>query len=174
MGPGMLRPMASASKMSSATRAITAVSRSPIAKQSVCAATSPNPIGAVGIGRRTQQPAARYIAIVGAFAVHGAYACCASAGSAWNGPFAHLYGTGGMRRVHLRGHTNIRKRLLLHGRLQSRTAHATVDRRRHAARAPEAPPCGSDWPSDVYSELARVCGASLVARTALVTSIARS
>jgi transposase len=29
-------------------------------------------------------------------------------------PFAHLYGTGGMRRVHLRGHTNIRKRLLLH------------------------------------------------------------
>ena len=29
-------------------------------------------------------------------------------------PFAHLYETGGMRRVHLRGHTNIRKRLLIH------------------------------------------------------------
>jgi transposase len=29
-------------------------------------------------------------------------------------PFAHLYGTGGMRRVHLRGHTNILKRLLIH------------------------------------------------------------
>jgi len=29
-------------------------------------------------------------------------------------PFAHLYETGGMRRVHLRGHANIRKRLLLH------------------------------------------------------------
>jgi hypothetical protein len=28
-------------------------------------------------------------------------------------PFAHLYETGGMR-VHLRGHTNIRKRLLIH------------------------------------------------------------
>lgn len=28
--------------------------------------------------------------------------------------FAHLYETGGMRRVHLRGHANIRKRLLLH------------------------------------------------------------
>jgi transposase len=28
--------------------------------------------------------------------------------------FAHLYETGGMRRVHLRGHTNIRKRLLIH------------------------------------------------------------
>jgi transposase len=29
-------------------------------------------------------------------------------------PFAHLYETGGMRRVHLRGHTNMRKRLLIH------------------------------------------------------------
>ena len=29
-------------------------------------------------------------------------------------PFAHLYETGGMRRVDLRGHTNIRKRLLIH------------------------------------------------------------
>jgi transposase len=29
-------------------------------------------------------------------------------------PFAHLYETGGMRRVYLRGHTNIRKRLLVH------------------------------------------------------------
>src|SRR5215204_448121 len=27
---------------------------------------------------------------------------------------AHLYGTGGMRRTHLRGHTNILKRLLIH------------------------------------------------------------
>lgn len=29
-------------------------------------------------------------------------------------PFAHLYETGGLRRVHLRGHTNILKRLLVH------------------------------------------------------------
>jgi transposase len=29
-------------------------------------------------------------------------------------PFAHLYDTGGMRRVYLRGHSNIRKRLLIH------------------------------------------------------------
>jgi transposase len=29
-------------------------------------------------------------------------------------PFAHLYETGGMRRVYLRGHDNIRKRLLIH------------------------------------------------------------
>jgi transposase len=29
-------------------------------------------------------------------------------------PFAHLYETGGLRRAHLRGHTNILKRLLIH------------------------------------------------------------
>jgi transposase len=29
-------------------------------------------------------------------------------------PFAHLYETGGLRRMHLRGHTNILKRLLIH------------------------------------------------------------
>ena len=29
-------------------------------------------------------------------------------------PNAHLYDTGGMRRVHLRGHSNIVKRLLVH------------------------------------------------------------
>jgi transposase len=28
--------------------------------------------------------------------------------------FAHLYDTGGMRRTHLRGYTNILKRLLVH------------------------------------------------------------
>ena len=28
--------------------------------------------------------------------------------------FAHLYDTGGMRRTHLRGHTNILKRLVIH------------------------------------------------------------
>ena len=29
-------------------------------------------------------------------------------------PFAHLYETGALRRVHLRGHTNILKRVLVH------------------------------------------------------------
>jgi hypothetical protein len=29
-------------------------------------------------------------------------------------PFGHLYETGGLRRVHLRGHANILKRLLIH------------------------------------------------------------
>jgi transposase len=32
-------------------------------------------------------------------------------------PFAHLYETGGLRRAHLRGHTNIRKRLLIESAL---------------------------------------------------------
>ena len=50
--------------------------------------------------------------------------------------FAHLYDTGGMRRTHLRGHTNILKRLLHScGWLQSRARHASSDRDRHAARA---------------------------------------
>ena len=36
---------------------------------------------------------------------------------------AHLYGTGRMRRVHLRGHSNILKRLLTHACLEERIAH---------------------------------------------------
>jgi transposase len=35
-------------------------------------------------------------------------------GELLEGPFAHLYQTGGMRRVHLHGHENILKRILLH------------------------------------------------------------
>ena len=38
----------------------------------------------------------------------------ASKGRADRTLFAHLYDTGGMRRTHLRGHTNILKRLLIH------------------------------------------------------------
>jgi hypothetical protein len=36
------------------------------------------------------------------------------AGRPSNGSFAHVYDTGGMRRTHLRGHTNILKRILIH------------------------------------------------------------
>ena len=50
--------------------------------------------------------------------------------------FAHLYDTGGMRRTHLRGHTNILKAPPDScGWLQSRARHASSDRDRHAARA---------------------------------------
>ena len=52
-------------------------------------------------------------------------------------PNAHLYATGGMRRVHLRGHPNILKRLLVHvWRLQSRAADAAADGRGHTAEPP--------------------------------------
>lgn len=43
-------------------------------------------------------------------------------------PFTHLYETGGMRRVHLRGHTNILKRLLIHIRLAIGARGADVSR----------------------------------------------
>lgn len=51
--------------------------------------------------------------IVSAFAAHGGCACCGSAVNDWSGPLP-ISMTGGMRRVHLRGHTNIRQRLLIH------------------------------------------------------------
>ena len=55
--------------------------------------------------------------------------------------FAHAYETGGMRRVHLRGHPNILKRLLVHvGGTQPRAASAPPDRGRHA---PEPAGAGS-------------------------------
>ena len=60
-------------------------------------------------------------------------------------PNAHLYETGGMRRVHLRGHPNILKRLL-RARLwlQPRVAHAAADGRRYAAEPP-GPRGGPSW-----------------------------
>ena len=61
-------------------------------------------------------------------------------------PFAHLYETGGMRRVHLRGHANIRKRLLIH--TAGFNLGLLMRRRRvrpRSGRAPRrtAPPAGS-------------------------------
>ena len=58
--------------------------------------------------------ATRCTRIGGAFAAIEGNACCAHAASCSNVQIAHLYDTGGMRRVHLRGHTNILKRLLIH------------------------------------------------------------
>jgi hypothetical protein len=51
---------------------------------------------------------------VDGFAAREANGCSGSAANGWNGRFAHLYETGRMRRVYLRGHTNILKRVLLH------------------------------------------------------------
>jgi transposase len=55
-------------------------------------------------------------------------------------PFAHLYETGGMRRVHLRGHPNILKRVLLHTAALNRALDANAVWDGHAAQPPGA--CG--------------------------------
>ena len=52
--------------------------------------------------------------IVDGFAAREANGCCGQRGERLERPFAHLYETGRMRRVYLRGHTNIRKRALIH------------------------------------------------------------
>lgn len=54
------------------------------------------------------------IAIAGAFVARAANACLRQRGERLKRPCAHLYETGRMRRVHLRSHDNILKRLLIH------------------------------------------------------------
>ena len=77
-------------------------------------------------------------------------------------PNAHLYETGRMRRVHLRGHPNILKRLLVPGlRRHSRVAHAAPDGRRHAAEPP-GPRVGAGGGADRPPErLLGACAARL-------------
>ena len=60
-------------------------------------------------GRRSPRHVPRCIAIGGAFVARGA---CGSVTNAWSA--SCIYETGGMRRVHLRGHPNILKQLLTH------------------------------------------------------------
>ena len=103
--------MATGSKRWWATRAITVISRSSTSKPSASAATSPNPNGADGTGRRTRDPVYRNRRRI--HRPRGLRLLRLRA-ERLERPFAHLYETGGMRRVHLRGHTNIRKRLLIH------------------------------------------------------------
>ena len=43
----------------------------------------------------------------------GVVVCNAAVARWWSGPFAHMYETGGMRRVWVRGHENVRKRVLI-------------------------------------------------------------
>ena len=101
-------------KKSSATRGITAISRSSISKPWASGATSQNPSAGDATGRRSPTRAPLSIAIVDAFAVRGACACCACAANAWSGPSRISTKPVGMRRVFLRGHTNILKRVLIH------------------------------------------------------------
>ncbi len=75
------------------------------------------------------------IAIVGAFAARG-QRLLRLRGERLERPFAHLYETGGMRRVYLRGQYQHPEAIAdPRRRLQSRTPHAAADRRRHVARA---------------------------------------
>ena len=78
------------------------------------AATSPNPTVGGGTGRRTRPHATPCYRNRRRIRGIARPAPAAPARRALERPFAHLYETGGMRRVHLRGHTNIRKRLLIH------------------------------------------------------------
>jgi hypothetical protein len=55
----------------------------------------------------------RCIAIGGASVARGACACCGSAANVWSGP-SRISTKRAACRVHLRGHTNILKRLLIH------------------------------------------------------------
>ncbi len=52
--------------------------------------------------------------IGGGFVAHAGRRLMRQRGERVERSFAHLYDTGGMRRTHLRGHTNILKRLLIH------------------------------------------------------------
>ena len=60
------------------------------------------------------RPRRRCMAIVAGFADARGRRLMRRRGETIERSFAHLYDTGGMRRTHLRGHTNILKRLLIH------------------------------------------------------------
>ena len=66
-------------------------------------------------------------------------------------PNAHLYETGGMRRVHLRGHPNILKRLLIHvggfnlGLLMRQLTGVGTPGASRAARRPSSAPCSASY-----------------------------
>ena len=65
-------------------------------------------------GRASQQPATRCMPTGAGFAACGGRRLLRCRGELLERPFAHVCETGGMRRVHLRGHPNILKRLLVH------------------------------------------------------------
>ena len=65
------------------------------------------------IGQRSRRPGLWYMPIGGGFVARGRR-LMRQRGERIERSFAHLYDTGGMRRTHLRGHTNILKRLLIH------------------------------------------------------------
>ena len=103
-----------ASKRWSATRATTAISRS-VDREAVGVRSY---IAEPDRGRRnwTKNPTPRDAVYRNRRRIRGARGLrlLRLRGERLERPFAHLYETGGMRRVHLRGHMNIRKRLMIH------------------------------------------------------------
>jgi len=75
----------------------------------------------------------------------------ASTGERIERSFAHLYDTGGMRRTHLRGHTNILKRLLIHaggfnlGLVMRHLIGSGTPRDYKIARRPSSPRFRCSW-----------------------------
>ena len=86
-----------------------------IRRPSTAAATSLNRRAARGNGRK--KAAARDAVDANSRRIRGArgHALQRRRSERLERPNAHLYETGGMRRTHLRGHTNLLKRLLVHG-----------------------------------------------------------
>ena len=84
-----------------------------ISKPSGFAATSRSPSAAAAIGGE-RRGARRGLPQSSADSGRARQAAAAPPRRAAGTPFAHLYDTGGMRRMHLRGHTNILKRVLIH------------------------------------------------------------
>ena len=102
-----------------------------------CGVTSRNPIADGAIGRSTPRLATLSIASRRRIRAERGKRLLRQRGERLERPFAHLYETGRMRRVHLRGHGNILKRVLLAClRVESRPADADAVRRRHAPEPP--------------------------------------
>jgi hypothetical protein len=101
-------------------------------------------------------------------AVRGACACCDSAASAWSGPSRiSTRRAASVARLSSRSHQHSQATADSRGRLQSRSAHAPVDRCRHATRAAGAPRGGPRGASDADSDTLRHDHVSSVAPTAL-------
>ena len=103
-----------ASRRSSRTRGTTATRRWWISPRWACGRTvaEPDAADATGLERRTRSAGLRESAPDPGRARQR---LMRRRGELAERSFAHLYDTGGMRRTHLRGHDNIRKRLLIHG-----------------------------------------------------------
>ena len=101
------------SRRSWPTMGITVTRRWSGLRPSASAATSRSRTAADGTGRARRRPGGRGVCQPPADPRRTRETAAAAAGELVERPNAHLYETGRMRRVHLRGHPNILKRLLV-------------------------------------------------------------